>query len=211
MTLADFELSGSGTALGQVTGSFTDRWNVERKVSAPTGGAVVWSDTPPAASTLDGIPTMQLSPDGTLIAASDGVRASTTAANIITNIIKNGALVSAVPGSAVGWLDNNRLLVNNYGPASHAGNIIPYLGASIYDAAGQKVTDSPLPELLKMQPIATDLVYSPSLNSILSVTSGDPVWTSPNPGRGVGAVAGSRAVFASGAQVRIESISSTAR
>lgn len=211
ITLQDFELSGSGTALGQVTGSFTDSlgWNMERRVSAPTGGAIVWSDTPPTASTLDSVPTMQLSPDGTLIAASDGVRTSTTAANITTNIIENGALVSAVPGLAVGWLDNNRLLVNNYGPIDHLS--VPYLGASIYDPAGQKVTDSPLPELSKIQPIATDLVYSPSLNSILSVTSGAPVWTSPNPGRGIGAVAGSRVVFASGAQVRIESTSSTAR
>jgi hypothetical protein len=201
-SLLDYQLSGSGTVLSLLAtlpggGTFADR-----SVLTLANGAVIWSST--TTENPKGIPdvTPRLSPDATLIAAPD----SGPTGNATTNILKNGVLASAVPGWAVGWLDNNRLLVNHYGLVGHIFD--QYTGASIYDAAGQKVADSPVEEFAKMQPVTADLVYVPNLNVILSLTTGNRVWTGPNIDRAVGAVAGSRVVFAAGSQVRIESISS---
>jgi hypothetical protein len=123
-----------------------------------------------------------ISPDGTSIAIAD----QGPSASAATKIYKNGVLVTALPGWAVGWVDDNRLLVNTY----TLGNGYP--------------TSAPIPEVKELQTVSGSSIYAPALNSILSLTSGATLWRSPNETRGKGAVAGERVIFASGAVVRSE-------
>jgi hypothetical protein len=194
----DMTLSGSGTVLGQVIQQcgVAPSCSASRQVTAPTAGAVIWSD-----SSQSGQP-IRLSPDGTLIAASsaqdstDGGRNGTAG----TNIYRNGTLVTAVPGWPVGWVDNNRILVNSYS-GTGAG---AYKGSALYDSSGVQLATPSLPELGQnggeIQSAGADSVYDVFWNSIFSVKTGTPTWVSA-PGSGVGAAAGSRIVFVSGNQV----------
>jgi hypothetical protein len=189
----DITLSASGSVLGQVLTSDDSAGSPYkiRQVSAATGGPLVWSET--TAASVDFQP-IRLSPDGTLIAVSGGGHDSPTG----TNIYRSGTLVAAVPGWAVTWIDNARLLVNVYsGPYA-------YTGAVIYNPSGLKIGPAALPESWEYQAFGTDSLYSPSLNSVVSLTTGARTWSSANLSTGVGAVAGSRVVFASGHRVLAE-------
>ena len=185
--LEDFSLSGSGTVLGQVTAVLAGTNPPLRQVAPVSSGPTIWSDSVASQP-------IQLSPDGTSIAVSNAAATSVAATNIFTN----GQLVTAVPGWVVGWIDNNRILVNRYTAQGYA-------GAAIYDATGANLATPSLPELLRLQPVSSGQVYSPDLNSIFSLTTGSPTWTASVPSTGVGAVAGSYVVFASGSQVLVDS------
>jgi hypothetical protein len=186
-SLDDFSLSGSGSILGQVVGTSN---GFLRTVGPTAGGTAIWSDTPAHNQPI------RLSPDGTIIAVSSGPPAVGTT----TNIYKNGMLVTTVPGWVVGWLDNNRFLVNSYVLVSGAP---PYAGAVIYDATGAQVATSALPELSRLQPVGSDQIYAPAQNTIFSLSSGQPVWTATTSSTD-GAVAGSYVVFASGSRVLLD-------
>jgi hypothetical protein len=181
-----FSLSDSGTVLGQVSVSCVGSVCTQtRQVTATTGGPVIWSDTTDGNSPV--APPIRLSPDGTLIAVSS------IQAPIATNIYHNGTLVTGVPGLAVGWLDNGQLLVENY-----VGNQTNYVSSAIYDASGHRLgTPSPHEFTDPFQILGPDSIYDPSHNSIFSVTTGAPTFSTMNTSPGVGAVAGSRVVFAS--------------
>jgi hypothetical protein len=97
----------------------------------------------------------------------------------------------------VGWIDNQRLLVNSY-------NSNNQVVATIYNSAGAIVGTPNLPELPSIQTVNSDSVYCPKLNTIFSLSSGAPTWTSPNPTTGVAAVAGSYVVYASGTRVLVD-------
>jgi len=195
--LTDFVLSGSGTMLGQIISPLSGPYS--RQVTAARGGSIVWSDTSPPGYTAQA-GTVQVSPDGTLIAATNYELVDN---NNTTNIYKNGTLVTAVPGFLVGWIDNSQVLVNTYGYLGHS-DYISYMGATIYSSAGAKLATPPLPELKSIQPVTSDTVYSPEYNVIYSVTLGAPTWTSPYSFTGHGAVAGSYVVFQSGSEVVVD-------
>jgi hypothetical protein len=195
--LFDFSLSGSGTVTGQVMAYYNAATIIPVKYTrqaAPTaGGSTIWSDPNPD---QDGI---KLSPDGTLIAVSAGAASPTST----TNIYKNGVLVTAVSGFAIGWIDNNQLLINNYVYAPHT--VTPtYSGASIYDATGALLSTPTLPELFAIQPVTSTSIYSPTLNTIFSLPSGSTLYNSGTPLTGPAAVAGSNVVFASGSRIVID-------
>jgi len=184
--LFDFSLSGSGALLGQVLESESGL-SFTRQVTATTGGPTIWSDS------LSSDP-IRISPDGTLIAVSSGLFSG-------TNIYRNGILTTAVPGWAVGWIDDDRLLVNNYA----AGSAPVFSGCTIYDPTGIKLAAPALPELQEFQAVTSDWVYSARENAIFSLTTGASTWTSADPSVGVGAVSGSFVVFESGSRVLAES------
>jgi hypothetical protein len=197
----DITLSDSGTALGQVL------TNCSRQVTAVTGGPVLWSDTlsPSRCSNLylpirlypDTTP-IRLSPDGTKVAVSNELSDQSA-----TNIYSNGTLVTAVPGWVVGWLDGTHILVNSY-IFNHQVAGYTYSSCAIYDSSGTKLAAPPLPELKSLQIVSADSVYDQSSNAVYSITTGLPTWTSASPSTGVGAVAGSNIVFASGNEVLFE-------
>ena len=195
-----FTLSGSGTILGQLLGTFPSSavgWNYTRQVTAATGGPTIWSDTP-----ADPYEPVLLSPDGTLIAVSYSPPSSTS----VTSIFKNGTLVISLPGQASGWIDNNHLLVNSYttytsGPVT----VTQYAGATIYDATGAQLATPALPELISFEPVDSGSVYSPALNAIYSVSTGQALWKATYQLSGPGAVAGGYVVYLSGSRVIVES------
>jgi hypothetical protein len=195
----EITLSGSGTALGQVLGTLngvTGAWTCSRQVTAVSGGPVLWSDTFTPALPCLGLP-IRLSPDGTKVAVSNNKFATSA-----TNIYSNGTLVTAVPGWAVGWLDDSRVLANSYTLTNSSPD--PYSGSTIYNSSGTKLSAPPLPELQSLQIVTADSVYDPGSNAIYSTTSGMATWTSASPSTGVGALAGSNIVFASGSQVLVQ-------
>lgn len=185
--LLGFVLSGSGSVFGTLTETGNND-NAVRAVSPVTGGAVIWSDNQAAS--------IVLSPDGTLIAANQP-------SSLTVNIYRNGNLVATVPGVAVGWLDNNRVLINQY----TVGRQLQYNGAGIFDPLGVELGTSSIPELSIMQVVSSDLVYNPVSNVIYSLSSGQPVWTGTYPleKETRGAVSGSYVVYQSGHRLLVES------
>ena len=195
----DFILSGSGNVLGQIL--FTPS-GTSRVVLPTAGGAPIWSDIFNGTSTgskplTPAGPSMQLSPNGSLIAAADGPRSNTVG----TKIYKNGVLVTAVPGWPVVWLDDGRLLVESYTLSSL---YYLYAGSTIYDSSGTKLVTPILPESVYAQPVGSDQIYSSYTNSIYSLTSGTVTWTGGSQST-TGAVAGQYVVFAQGSKVVLDS------
>ncbi|WP_353072831.1 beta strand repeat-containing protein [Tunturiibacter gelidoferens] len=217
--LFDYSLSSSGTALGQYLGTYNGLYfDYTRQVTPIPGSPIVWSDNPPS-GVYDGTTPILLSPDGTLVAVSTGDYSSTST----TSIYKNGVLAATVNGFAVGWIDNNRVLVNTFGPlGTHV--YPPYLGAVIYDATGTQLTTlTALPQLppagqslplstTAFFPVDSNSIYSPYTYTIYSLTTGAATWTEPlpHPGTttvpysGASAVSGNYIVFTSGAHILVD-------
>jgi Putative Ig domain len=193
-TFLSFALSDSGTALGQILEScVAGSCTATRQVTAPTGGAVIWSDT----NNPNTVQPIRLSPDGTLIAVS-----SIAAGVASTNIYRNGVLVTALPGWAVSWLDNTHLLVQNSGGVTGSGPGAASTSSVIVDPSGTTLS-TPTPHDFEdpFQVVGPDSIYVLKQNSIFSVSTGAPTWSTLSPSSGVGAVAGSYVVFVSGNQV----------
>jgi hypothetical protein len=182
----EISLSGSGTVLAQLPSNTS---GCDAAAVAVTGGAPIWCDT------TGNVNTVQLSPDGTLVAASTEPY---SAPNPITSIYKNGVLTTSVPGWGLGWLDNAQFLASNYQEEAAPPHDTVYLGNFIYSSQGGVLSAPTLPEISAIDVVSADAVYSPALNTILSLTTSAPTWQSGNPSTGIGAVSGSRVVFASG-------------
>jgi hypothetical protein len=187
--LTDFTLSASGTVLGRVI-SQSGSGNHAREVTPLAGSPVIWSDS------IGGTPSapIYVSPNGALIAVSTDT--NSPGPDSITNIYKDGVLAGAVPGFAIGWIDDGRLLVKNYVVVRPSGQ--KFTGCTIYDGSGVKLGAVALPELREFQTVTPDLIYSSTTNSVYSLTTGEATWTSPLPlgnASGPGAVAGSYVVF----------------
>jgi hypothetical protein len=204
MGLYDFSLSGSGTVLGQTlsNGPYASLLQVGPVAAAPT-----WS-TPGDSTNF-----VKVSPDGTSWAVSDGTAGSHEKT---TNIYNNGILTTAFQAWFVGWIDNDRFLVNVYDPNPR---VIIYLNALICDKTGATLSTLSLPELHQIQSLGSGLIYSPEQNAIYSLSTGQPVWNAPIPtytngpgpnvGRNIGAVnkgavVGSNVAFAYGSKVLVD-------
>jgi hypothetical protein len=202
-------LSASGTVLGEVlvNDSASSTGNAHQAV-AVTGGTPFWFQESPATVYQP----VLLSPDGTLVAVSNQLPRTGAGVSTSTNIYKNGILSTSLSGWAAGWIDNGRLLVNNYDPNS--GGDGRYIGSNIYGPTGTVLASPSIPELLSFQVVtpqvtAPDLLYSPSFNSIISLSSGAVTWMSGSPAGGSanvfeGAVAKDQIVFQSGNLVLAE-------
>ena len=218
-TPEDVELSSSGTVLGQVL-SIANTQGYTLEASAPTGGSQVFSAVAVAPSGTVQVqpPPLRISPDGTLVAYSqtdsplEGAELPTDAG---TTLLQNGALVGVFNGLTVGWLDDSRLVVNNYGTGTGRlpGNI--YTGCTLYGPNGVATGSAcALPyEVLQFQPVTTDGIYVPGKNQILSVSTGGVTWMSGDPnlsvpfsgnGGPLGAIAGSYAIFVSGINLLVQ-------
>ena len=208
---ADIELSASGTVLGQMAGTTGSGVTVE--ASAPTGGSQIYSSTftPQLNNSLQ-VPPVRISPDGTLIAYSQGVSPAGISGDMPgTDLVVNGSLVTALTGLSVGWLDNTRLVVDNYSQGTTG---LLYSGCTLYGPSGTATgAGCALPyEVDEFQPLTTDGIYVPATNQILSVSTGSVSWTSGDPEGGpypsgsvVRAVAGSHVIFVSGTSVLAQS------
>jgi hypothetical protein len=187
--LTAFTLSASGATLGQIIGSTS-------QVTPVSGSPVIWSCTAANQNVNGCSASILLSPDGTLIAVNSG--------GLVVTIYQNGKLLTAVTGFGVGWIDNGRLLVNNYGLQGDS-DVMSYLGCTIYSPTGVALATPPLPQLGNIQPVTSDTVYASAYVSgqyaIYSLTTGQATWTSPYPpdssGNPIGAVSGPYVVYES--------------
>jgi hypothetical protein len=191
-------LSGSGTVLA-VTGP---------GLGCEAEAITVSSGAPIVCSTMGSPNTAQVSPNGTLVAISTAPsRGGTT-----TNIYTNGALTTAVPGWAVGWLDNTRLLAEQFGQENENFNPV-YEGTAIFSSSGTNLGSAPIPQLQTLQ-VAGGSIYAPQTNTIVSLTTGSLIWASADASCGsndslcdatsAGAVTGSQVIFSSGALVLVQ-------
>jgi hypothetical protein len=181
-------MSESGTVLAETLAYAT---TCNSQVIPTGGGPPIWCGNADV---------LHLSPDGTLLAVPV---ASNIAIESTTNIYKNGSLVATVPGLASGWIDNDHLLVNNYVCRDRSCYAL-YVGASIYDGAGAKLTTIGSPEMKSIQPVTTISVYGPDVNEVVSTADGAVLWSSGDGlavSGGAGAIAGSQVVFISGSLV----------
>ncbi len=190
--LSNFTLSGSGTTLGQVESNTL-------QVTPISGSPTIWSIQDQAQDA-----SLRLSPDGTLIAVTTGLASGGQSAAKVT-VYQNGQQIATLTGVGVGWIDNSQLLVNHYTQNS-SGAV--YAGCSIYSPTGALLATPALPELHSIQPVTSDTVYEPSLNTIYSFTTGEATWTSPYPpdsgnagAAWIGAVSGPYVVFESEGRV----------
>ncbi len=145
------------------------------------------------------MPDIQLSPDGTLVAASGEQSPTATA-----NIYQAGTLVTAVPGWAVSWLDDTHIVVNEYklDVTDPCPSCIEPSGTAIYDNLGNLLTKPPILELEPVQAVSADIVYIPSENTMKSLATGAVTWSSgdqvavqPSSGQPIGVVSGAQVVF----------------
>jgi putative Ig domain-containing protein len=181
----EISLSGSGTVLAQLPSNTP---GCDAAAVAVTGGAPIWCDM------TGSVNNVQLSPDGTLVAASTKPQ---SAPYPTTSIYKNGVLTTSVPGWVVGWLDNTRFLASNYQEEAAPPHNTVYLGNIIYSSQGSVLSTPMLPEISEIDVVSANAVYSPELNTIFSLTTSAPTWLSGNSSTGVGALSGSQIVFAS--------------
>jgi hypothetical protein len=137
---------------------------------------------------------LEISPNGTLTAVPNSAGLGST------TIYTDGTLTTAVNGYAVGWLDNARLLVENF----QFEDMVPepyYAGTTIFSPSGTNLGSAPIPQIQCFQVVSSDSIYSPQTQTIFSVTTGTTTWVSPDdsndiPGTvSLGAVSGTQVIF----------------
>jgi hypothetical protein len=111
-----------------------------------------------------------------------------------------------VPGIVVGWIENDRMLVNQY---VNAAGGTAFNQAVIYSAEGSQLAITALPELTGIQAVDADSVYDPGKNTIYSLTTGQAIWSGSLPFAGnsnfpLGALIGSGVVYQSDNSVVLE-------
>lgn len=193
----EISLSGAGTVLAMTPSSTS---GCDAEAIAITGGTPIWCAT-------TGTPnTVQISPNGTLVAASTApARGGTT-----TTIYTNGALTTAVNGWVVGWLDNTRLLAEQFGQENMNPSPV-YEGADIFNSSGTNLGPAQIPQIQSLQVVTSNSIYSPQTNTIISLTTRATSWASADESCGAldtvcqeasaGAVTASQVIFSSGALV----------
>ncbi len=182
---SDFSFARSGLRIAHLLGTYDgNKWIYTRKVT-DSGGAVLFTETSINAEAL------RLSPDGTIAALSSGGRT----ASATTQLYKNLTLSGALSGYALGWISDDRVLVNSYNTRGQ------FEHAIIYDSEGSMVSVTTLPEIEEFMPISSTLIYDKHNNLTYDLQSGDVVWSGPP---GWGTIAGDYAVSIQGSLVFAE-------
>lgn len=190
----NFALSGSGSTLASTQ---TYMGSDETAYYTLTVTPVSNSSTILSTTNFGNVPAV-ISPDGTLVAATN--IANDGSGNYTTVIYKNGKTQASVPGMAVGWIDNSRLIVETMDGPNPS-------GTTIYSPTGAVIGTPPLPMIGAFQTVSPDVIYVSGDNAMYSVTSGQKTWSSPyaadtdQGNYGPGAVAGSHVVFESEGKV----------
>ncbi|WP_437759324.1 hypothetical protein [Sorangium sp. So ce1389] len=136
VTLLGFSLSSSGTTLGRTYHRPGNSRGDERIVSDVSGETVIYQDT-------GSQPTPVISPDGHHFLVTDEPVEGGCG---FTQFYADGELVNAVPGCAVGWLDETRALVQTYDYNISTARY-DYRASTIYDELGNPIATPPLPRI----------------------------------------------------------------
>lgn len=190
----DFSFAREGTRLSHVVGTYAAQWTYSSLLTDREGTVIAT-----AASTER---PMLLSPDGRHAAQST----TNPVASATTTLFADGVLSGAVMGRAIGWLSNDRLLINVYRRSSGVlADVFDH--AELRDAQGALVQMSALPELNQVTMVSASTVYDSRSNATYDVTTGRKLWQSltgalPSPQKA--APAGDFAVFVKGSLVSAE-------
>jgi hypothetical protein len=187
--LDDFELAGSGTRIAilatedQGDGKVGTGWKV---IDLPTGETILKGG---------GWPGFYFSPSGQYLAASGGP----------TILFKDPTKVAEVPGYALGWLDESKLLVRTFETDSQTGELT-YLKTLIVDAQGNELAVTGLPveweDSGPMQALNAEVVYLPGYSGFFRVSDGARLpWPENTTFHSGGRVSGNHVVFASEGRV----------
>jgi hypothetical protein len=166
----EFGLSGSGDHLAHLAGIST----YSRMLTDVPGSITYYSDSG------TNYQIYKLSPNGRRFSLFN---------TDSSQLFEDGALVGAVLGNAVGWLDNNRVLVN--GPARP--DFI-----KIYDSRGNLLFTSSFSAYVPaFKVVSATRIFIPNFDTILDVETGGSVWSPSRSPDGNGAVAGDFIVYTS--------------
>ncbi|WP_437730512.1 hypothetical protein [Sorangium sp. So ce1335] len=136
-SLFDFSLSSSGTTLGRTYLRNVSPSTNDRFVSDVSGATVFYQDTGPSQ------PVPVISPGGHHFLLTDETPENGCG---FTQFYEDGMLVNAVPGCAVGWIDDTRALIQTY---TRASSTAPwqYQASIIHDELGNPIATPPLPRI----------------------------------------------------------------
>jgi hypothetical protein len=164
----EFGLSRSGDYLAHLEGTWNGSWYYSRKLTDVPGSITYYSDSGRNNQIY------KLSPNGRRFSLFN---------TDSSQLFEDGALVGAILGNAVGWLDNNRVLVTGaMGPDF----------VKLYDSRGNLLFTSPVfAWLTPFKVVSSTRVYWP--NTIVDVETGSE-W-SPSHQGGPGGVAGDFIVY----------------
>jgi hypothetical protein len=183
--LDDFELAGSGDRIAilatedQGDGQIGTAWKV---VDLTTGSTILKGG---------GWPGFYFSPNGTLVALSGGP----------TLVFKDATKVAEVPGYALGWITDARLLAGEPQQDPQTGQyVVGSIG--IYDDGGNLVGTTGLPPMTedfgRVQFVGTDIVYYPGTATFYRLPDGTPMaWPENVRFKEGGQVAGNHVIFVS--------------
>lgn len=159
----DFRLSRNGARLAQ---------SCSNVVTDPKGG------NPTTLVPQTNCSTPRLSPSGAYTALSDAdpLNDSAMASPKLpgTSIYQGATLVNVVPGFAVGWIDDNRLLTQTYtfGTIPHL-KLWTYASSYIYDNQGTLLATLPaLPALVDFDTISPTQILSTPSGNVYDLTTG---------------------------------------
>jgi hypothetical protein len=205
--LSTFTMSADGSTLGLI---FVDpnSGHTTREVVPTAGGAAIWSDSPSSSFGF-----IQLSPDGSMFAVSDYFFSA--------RLFTGGQVTASLPGNTLGWIGSSHFLTNVF---NSQGAYTLYSGNAIYDKTGTLTSKVNIPLIplnsvvpgggnypgpvyyppTSVLPISSSSIYYPPQNTIYSLTTGSPLYTSPLTSTGVGAIAGSQVVFATNNRVVVD-------
>jgi hypothetical protein len=192
----DFDMSRDATTLAETLATWNGQfWDYATTVTDISGAKVIlsYSGKGTAVSVPPSVPL--LSPSGSHIAVTQGGPPSSSST---TELYTGSTLVNAVPGAAVGWIDDSRLLVQTYVPAHPP--FFTFAATQIYDASGNLLSSPPLPAIHGFDPIGTTELFSHSDQIIYDVATGAVVEATGLPGQSV--VAGPFIVSVSGRSLR---------
>lgn len=187
-----FTMSADGGTLGLILLGGGTVPTVTREVVPTAGGPVIWSDNPNPSNPYS---LVELSPDGSMFAVS-----TVGASGYTTSIFTGGQITTAVPGQILGWTDSTHILTSQF----TYGKFIFYAGAAIYDTTGALTSNVNIPQIQNFLPVSSSSIYYPPQNTIYSLTNGSSLYTSPLTTTGVGAIAGTQVVFATGNRVVVD-------
>lgn len=189
----DFAFARSAARISHLSGAYEgSTWTYEVKVTSASAPTSLLTVSTSAAEVL------KLSPNGTNGALASGGQSE----NTTTQLYRNLTLSGAVQGFALGWIDDDSLLVNTYERGRFGST--QYLGAKIYDANGVLKGSPSLPVLTTFSGAGSSRIYAPLLNTIFDTQSGAAVWTSSLGPAQRGTVAGNQVVSVIGSYVYAE-------
>ena len=180
------------------------QWTSQRLLTTITGTPLPDYGPPlTVGSTLHGV--HLFSPDGTRAAITP---AYLDMGQALTTLHDGGAPVTTIDGIALGWLDNDRLLIGRWASDGQ------FISTTLYAAAGTPIPTPVLPELRPIEttahrvrgnvvPAGGNLFFARAQNAVYDLTTGALVWQGPFDGVG-GDVAGDHIVYVRGTRVAVE-------